>query len=103
VPDASSIRIGGVEFEGAWVRCQAQASFKPEEAFVKLAAEDVPRPLGFYVDKSLVRPDDLGAQEKEGQVRVAVLGRENGSATVQVLGEPVSFGPRITVPSDLFT
>jgi hypothetical protein len=103
VPDASSIQIGGVEFEAAWVRCQAQASFKPEEAFVKLAAEDTPRPLGFYVDRTLVRPAELGSQETPGEVRVAVLGRSNGSATVHVLGEPVSFGPRITVPSDLFT
>jgi hypothetical protein len=103
LPDASSIQIGGVEFEGAWVRCQAQASFKPEEAFVKLAAEDTPRPLGFYVDKTLVRPEELGPEETQGEVRVAVLGRDNGSATVQVLGEPVSFGPRITVPSYLFT
>lgn len=89
------------DFEAAWVRCQVKASLKAGEAFVKVDAEGVPGPLGFYVDHTLVRPEDPPQEDTDGTVQVIILSQANGSTSVQVLGEPVSFGPRITIPSSL--
>lgn len=89
------------ELELAWLRCLVKAGLKEGEVFVKVEAEGVPGPLGFYVDHSLVRPGKLSPEEESGEVHVFVLGRDNGSTSVQVPGEPVSFGPKILVSSTL--
>lgn len=67
-------------------------------------AKDVAQPLDFFVDSSLVRPGELPRDHSiEGAVKVILLGRENGSAVIEVLGEPLSFGPRFAVSEDLLT
>jgi hypothetical protein len=99
-----SIRSGGLRYDATWVRCLVQASFKPDEAIVAVAAEDVAEPLAFFVDNALVRPADPPRDHKvDGAVKAILLGRENGSALIEVLGEPLSFGPRFTVSSDLLS
>ena len=99
-----SVRSGGLRYDATWVRCLVRASFKPDEAFVAVVAEDVAEPLPFYVDKTLVRPADLPRDRAiDGAVKAILLGRENGSALIEVLGEPLSFGPRCTVSSDLLS
>jgi hypothetical protein len=99
-----SIRSGGLEYDAAWVRCRARTSFKPDEALILIDARDVDQPLDFFVDSSLVRPDQLPRDhDVEGAVKVILLGRENGAVVIEVLGEPLSFGPRFTVSDELLT
>lgn len=93
--------VGVPDLEVAWLKCLVKASLKEGEAFVRVEAEGVPGPLGFYVDHTLVRPGELSPDETSGEVHVLVLGRDNGSTSVQIPGEPVSFGPKILVSSTL--
>jgi hypothetical protein len=99
----SMIQSGGLSFPAAGLRCRAQASSREDEALIKIRAQDSPRPLAFYVESLLVSPAggvSLTREEVEGTVQVILLSRENGSATVEVPGEPVTFGPKVVVPSD---
>jgi hypothetical protein len=101
---AESIRSGGLEYDAAWVRCTAHASFKPDEALVLIDAQDVAEPLDFFVDSSLVHPAELPRDHAvNAEVKVIVLGRQDGSALIEVLGEPLSFGPKFAVSTDLMT
>ena len=101
---ADSIVSGGLEFPAAWLRCSAAATYKPDEALIRVraaATELEDQDLAFLVDSDLVNPSDLpSGREVAGTVKVMFVGEENGTATVQVLGEPISYGPRIVVPSD---
>ena len=99
---AETLRSGGVEYEATWLRCMAAASFKQEEAIVSVDAVDVPSPLDFFVDRELVRPDELLPAAVDGQVKVIVVERNGGTSRVSIPGEPLSFGPQITVRNDLF-
>lgn len=99
--DRESITSGGLEYDAVWVRCRARASFKPDEALVLIDAQDVEEPLDFYIDSSLVRPAPLSREhEVEGEVRVIMLGSENGSVLIEVPGEPLSFGPKFAISPD---
>jgi hypothetical protein len=51
-----SISSGDLVYNTTWIRCRVQASFKPEEAWVAVVAQDVAEPLAFYVDNCLVQP-----------------------------------------------
>jgi hypothetical protein len=71
---------------------------------VLIDADGVAEPLAFYVDASLVRPaDPPGDHEVDGAVKVMLLGRQNGTALIQVLGEAVSYGPKISVSRELLS
>lgn len=87
-------------FESAWLQCRIAASFKPDEAFVRIDNAFSPEPPAFYVSSSLVTPQP-GDQESDGEVRVTLLYRDNGTSLVEVSGEPVTFGPRVEVPTTL--
>ena len=81
-----------------WLRAQARGSYKPEEAVVTIAAREIPESaVGFFVDKNLV--DVAGGSLDESndipaKVRVMLIERRNGSAVVEVPGEPISLGPK---------
>lgn len=89
---------GEVLFESAWLQCRLSASFKPGEAFVLIPTAYAPEAPAFYVSSSLVSPQPQAA-EADGKVRVTLLHRNNGRSLVEVSGEPVSFGPRVEVPT----
>lgn len=95
------IQSGGLTFDAAWLRCRAAASFKRDEALVRIRAQGVPQPiLAFFVDADLVRTKtELSKEDAEGTVKVILIDQGNGSATVEVPGEPVSFGPKVVVSS----
>lgn len=97
-----TIRSGGLEYEADWISCQARASFKPDEALVRIQAVDVNEPLGFFVDSELVTPRELSKILVDGAVKVIVVERNGGISTVAVPGEPISFGPRISISNELF-
>ncbi len=87
---------------GAWIACRATASPKAEEAIVGIAAINEARPIEFFVDRSLVEPTSLKLDVSiEAQVQVTVLHSDNGTTVITVPGEPITFGPRLTVPSGL--
>jgi hypothetical protein len=98
-----TIRSGGLEYDAAWVRSRVSASFKPDEALVRIQAEGISEPLAFYVDTSLVRPAPRPGEEIDGEVKVVLLDTQNGSAVIEVMGESVSYGPKISVPRTLLT
>jgi hypothetical protein len=101
--DGDRMDSGGVTVDAAWLKCRATASFKEREAFITIRAQEVPDPvLAFFVDVQLVKAsvDPLPRDsEVEGQVHVFLLERQNGTAVVEVPGEPVSFGPKVVVSS----
>ena len=87
---------------GAWIACRATASPKAEEAIVGIVAIDEDRPIEFFVDRSLVQPDSLKIDASiDAQVQVTVLHSENGTTVITVPGEPITFGPRLTIPTRL--
>lgn len=89
---------------GAWIACRAAASPKADEAIVGIAAIDESRPIEFFVDRSLVEPSSLKLEEAvDARVQVTVLHRDNGTAVITVPGEPITFGPRLTVQSGLLS
>lgn len=95
------IRSGGMEYEAVWVRCRVAASFKPEEAVVSLRDNELNQPLDFFVDANNVRPEGLVRGEQvDGEVKALLLDRKDGTVLIQVPGEPVSYGPKITVSMD---
>jgi hypothetical protein len=51
------------------------------------------------VERSLVRPQPTNI-EADGKLKVTLISRNNERAIVEVSGEPLTFGPRIEVPSD---
>jgi hypothetical protein len=74
---------------------------KSDEAFVKILKAYTPEPPAFYVSRSLVEPaPPENSDEVDGRVRVTLLYRNNGRSLVEVSGEPVTFGPRVEVPTD---
>lgn len=93
----------GPKFEGAWLACLLSASYKPDEALVRIVNTGSTEPPAFFVARALVQPDPPMDAEIEGAVRVTLLNRENGTSVVEVPGEPVSYGPRIQVPTGLLT
>jgi len=93
---------GGLEYEAGWLTCKAAASFKTEEAVVRVKAVDFDQPLGFFVDAELVEPKDLTTAEVEGRVKVLLVEKNGGTSIVTIPGEPLSFGPRIVVENELF-
>jgi hypothetical protein len=87
---------------GAWIACRAAASSKVEEAIVGISAIDESRPIEFFVDRSLVDPTSLSQETTiDAKVQVTVLYSDNGTMVINVPGEPITFGPRLTVSSDL--
>ncbi len=91
---------GEVLFEAAWLSCHLSASMKADEAFVSIPGAFTAEPPSFFVARSLVRPEPpTTAEVVEGEVKVTLLYRHNGRSTVEVSGEPLSFGPRIDVPT----
>ena len=93
----------GPKFESAWLKCKLAQSFKPSEAFVRVVGTGTPEPPSFYVAKSLVDPKPQAHHEIDGRVRVTLRHRQNGTSIVEVPGEPLSYGPKIEVPSNLVT
>lgn len=89
----------GTHHTGVWLACRLQTGMKSGEAFVRVPTDQAESPA-FYVSAKLVRPEPL-VDEADGQVRVTLLSKANGSSVVEVPGEPLSFGPRIEVPSRL--
>lgn len=101
---SETLKSGGLLYDASWLICQATASFKPNEAFVQVEAEDVSEPrVSFYVDRELVRPDNLQKEAVSGQVKVIVVERNGGTSKVSVPGEPLSFGPQIWVRNELLS
>ncbi|MEA2579706.1 MAG: hypothetical protein QOE83_598 [Actinomycetota bacterium] len=99
----NSIQGGKSPFDTVWLRCQAAASFKQDEALITIRALDLPDPNpSFFVDANLLEPGVSLTKNAEVQSRVHVLliAQNNGRATVEVPGEPISFGPKVVVPSD---
>lgn len=92
--------MGGGEFD-TWLRCMAAASFKETEAYITVKAEEVTdTALSFFVDRRLLKSNDsLTEAASDNQVRVMLIERKNGTAVVEVPGEPISFGPKVVVPS----
>jgi hypothetical protein len=87
---------------GAWVACRAAASPKADEALVGIVTTEGPLPIQFFVDKTLVEPSTLPLGDPiEAHLLVTVLSRTNGHSTIDVPGEPITFGPRVTVDTDL--
>jgi len=91
---------GEDRFQSVWCRCRLSASLKPDEAFIRIDEAFAPEPPAFYVKSSLVSPQPL-AEEADGRVRVTLLHQNNGRSLVEVSGEPLTFGPRVEVPTEL--
>lgn len=83
------------------LKCKLGRSMKREEALVHIQTISYPNPQSYYVDRILVRPSNFEDDEVPGEVEVTVLARQNGTAVVEVPGEPISAGPRIGVESQL--
>ena len=104
---SDSISSGGITYDAVWLRCELTPSFRPDEVVVHIPAADAPEPLTYYVHPDFVRYDrgqpDPGAKAAEpGRVLVIRLSEgDSGELLVEVPGEPASFGPRVTVRSDL--
>ncbi len=65
------------------------------------AVDEVP-PIEFFVDRSLVQPSSLPIDASiDAKVQVTVLHSDNGTTVITVPGEPITFGPRLTIPSHL--
>jgi hypothetical protein len=88
-----------VLYQAAWLECRQAAGMKANEAFVRIGRAFAPEPPSFYVERSLVRPEPTDV-EADGRVKVTLICCNNERATVEVSGEPLTFGPRIEVPSD---
>jgi hypothetical protein len=71
---------------------------KDNEAFISVPGAFTQEVPTFFVDRSLVRPTPT-KEEVDGQVHVTLLWRDNGRSVVDVPGEPLTFGPRLEVPS----
>lgn len=91
----------GPKYESAWLVCRLAASFKQGEAFVRVMGTGTPEPPAFFVANSLVEPKPKAKDEIDGRVRVTLHHRRNGTSIVEVPGEPLSYGPKIEVPSNL--
>lgn len=89
--------------ESAELACRLAATYAPEEALVRVEVADDREWAAFLVSRDLVRPMELPelGSEVDGHVWVLVVGRDNGRVTVEVPGEPISYGPRISVSSRL--
>jgi hypothetical protein len=91
----------GAHHKAVWLACKLSTSIKENEAFVRVANVGTNESPSFYVPRALVRPVPVPAEELDGEVKVTLVYRKNGSSVVDVPGEPLSFGPRIQVPSQL--
>jgi hypothetical protein len=97
----NTIRSGGLVYEAGWLNCRALASYRSGEALVNVRSVEPEDQLGFFVDQTLVRPEDLSRnEEKDGTVKVILVERNGGTSKVSVPGEPLSFGPTIIVRND---
>ncbi len=95
------IQSGGLTFDAAWLRCQAAITYKPSEALVRVEAKEVPeKKLAFLVDSKLIRSSqELAKADIDAEVKVMLISRGNGTAVVEVPGEPISYGPKVVVSS----
>ena len=96
-----SLLSGGVEFDTRWLSCSARAAGKKDQAFVQVTGTARMGRLAFYVARSLVKPERLGDQPVDAKLKVLLLEERDAQAVVAVPGEPVSFGPKILVPTNL--
>lgn len=98
------ITTGGQILQTVWLQARVKASRKPDLLIVQLSVPGLVEPPTFYVDPALVRLSTKlePGQEADGEIQVVLLGsRPDGTLMVQVLGETVSYGPRLVVPPDL--
>ena len=94
-----------IAYETVWVKCRVAKSRKPDEALVEIDANDtVERPV-FYVDVSLVRPEQLPEDfsQVEGEVSSMLLEAQNGTAIIEVPGDPLTYGPKVFVSRNLIS
>lgn len=94
------IASGGITYDTVQLRCRVSQSYRPDEFLVSIDAEDAVEPAAYLVDRDLVVVDREPASREtvEGRVTVLLLDRQNGTVIVEVPGEPMSYGPKITVP-----
>lgn len=101
----TSISTGGITYDAVWIACELTKSFRPDEVAVHIQAVGVPEVVTYYVHPDFVRYDSSDPNKnavEPGQVLVIRLADdENGELLVEVPGEPASFGPRLTVASNL--
>lgn len=97
--DATSGGVPGLP--AGCLRCKAKGTAKADDVLVLVNGHDVDHPLPFFVDRGLVRSREGLESEREAdaEVRVVVLERGNETTVVRVLGDPVSFGPKVIVSS----
>jgi len=98
--DGSERMENGDQRTPVWLECRMSNGTKQEEAFIRITQALGKQPPAFYVPARLVRPAPA-PNESDGEVKVTLINRNNGSSVVEVPGEPVSFGPRIEVPTNL--
>ncbi len=96
---------GGFAYEEVWVISELARSRKPDEAVVRIQAADTVEPPVFYVDLDFVEPKALPEDFSfvQGKVKSVLVETQNGTAIVEVPGEPVSYGPKVFISNDLLT
>lgn len=87
-----------------WLRSRIKASKKPGLFIAQL--NDIPDVIEapiFYMDASTVRvPEEVKAGETyEGHIAAILFDEVDETLVVQVMGEPVSYGPNLSVPKAL--
>lgn len=96
----SDLHSGGLG-DTIWVRCQVASSFKDDEAVVRIETTDL-GDVTFFIERSLVRIPSFPApgDEADGLAQGRLIESLNGHVILEIPGEPLSFGPKITVPRE---
>ena len=97
---------GGYMFPARWVKCEVLISKKQDEYIVSFPnLPGTVTPPAFFVQPELVQLEGspVTGETSAGRVKVILLEDrvEDDSVVVEVPGEPVSYGPKLVVPSSL--
>jgi len=97
-----TISAGGEILKTVWLRARVKASRKPDVYIVQFVVPGLVEAPTFYVDPAIVRVGPLQAgEEADGQVQALLVESRGGKLVVDILGEAVSYGPRLVIPEEL--
>jgi hypothetical protein len=104
-PANDTMISGGVLFQTVRLRCRVLASKKQDTLIVTVpGVPDTITPPSFYVDPLVVETSQPVTTEGDvgGTLQVLLLEeRSDDTIVVEVLGEPVSYGPKLLIGRNL--
>ena len=101
-----TIHHAGETYPAVWLRAIVKASMNPDVFIAQIQGvpDTIEAPV-FYMSPATVRTERKlsPGEQGEGQVEALLFGESDDLLTIQVLGEPVSYGPSLRVPKTLAT